>query len=99
MYRQLKVGKRAIRIRRAKEPLLLTFCSAAVAAAATEESESPNSDGDFHGDCSNFPTAKTTLVPDLVPDMKMDLELYEGIVSQPIIEPTVSETRILTCVL
>lgn len=69
-----------------KEPLLLTFCSAAAATAAAEVSESTNSDGDCDGNCSKFPTTKTTLN-----QTKVDLELYEGIVSQPIIEPTVSK--------
>lgn len=76
-----------------KEPLLLTFCSATAAAAAaatTEEAETPNTDGDSDGDGSKFLIGKTNPKPDLGPNMKLDLELYEGIVSQPIIEPTVS---------
>ncbi|XP_034408143.1 microtubule-associated protein 1B isoform X2 [Cyclopterus lumpus] len=77
----LRGGKRAIRIRRVKEPLLLTFSAATDAA---EEAAAPNaaSDEDF------WLNGNAGVRPELGVNMKLDSELYEGIVSQPIIEPT-----------
>ncbi|XP_078787610.1 uncharacterized protein si:dkeyp-121d4.3 isoform X2 [Oryzias latipes] len=67
---QLKVGKRAIRIKRSKEPLLLTLC-------APEDV-----------DKSAYKIQKkASRQIDIGPNMVLDSELYEGIVSQPIIEP------------
>ena len=82
------MGKRAIRIRRVKEPLLLTLCTTTVANA--EEDEAENTEGGGDGDSSRPPRGKAHTKQELGPNMKLDTELYEGIVSQPIIEPTVS---------
>ncbi|XP_061693309.1 uncharacterized protein si:dkeyp-121d4.3 [Syngnathoides biaculeatus] len=65
---ELRAGNRAIRIRRVKEPLLLTLCS-------------PTSK------VTTLPPAKAKPAP---ANMWLDPELYEGVVSQPIIEPTAS---------
>lgn len=78
-----------------KEPLLLTFCSATAAAAAAveeekEEEEKPTTDGD--GASPQALKGKANTKSEMGPTMKLDSELYEGIVSQPIIEPTVSKT-------
>ncbi|XP_040905011.1 uncharacterized protein si:dkeyp-121d4.3 isoform X2 [Toxotes jaculatrix] len=81
----LKTGKQAIRIRRVKEPLLLTLCTAA---ATGEESEAENTNSDSDGDSSKSLRGKANAK--VGPNMKLDTELYEGIVSQPIIEPTPS---------
>ncbi|XP_018530342.1 uncharacterized protein LOC108882367 isoform X2 [Lates calcarifer] len=81
----LKTGKRAIRIRRVKEPLLLTLCTAT--AAVAEELKAENGDSDTDADSTPL-RGKANTKPDLGPTMKLDTELYEGIVSQPIIEPT-----------
>lgn len=89
------MGKRAVRIRRVKEPLLLTFCSATDAAAAeSKEAESQNTDGNSDG--SQLLIGKTKAKLELGPNMRLDSELYEGIVSQTIIEPTVSVTATST---
>ncbi|XP_045897964.1 uncharacterized protein LOC123965491, partial [Micropterus dolomieu] len=90
-----KAGKRAIRIRRVKEPLLLTFSAATAAAAAavaatSEEAEAQNTDGDSGDDSSKSVKVKAAPRLELGPTRVLDPELYEGIVSQPIIEPTVS---------
>ncbi|XP_054455849.1 uncharacterized protein si:dkeyp-121d4.3 isoform X2 [Anoplopoma fimbria] len=77
----LRGGKRAIRIRRVKEPLLLTL-SAATAAAEEAATHSAASDEDL------WLNGKAGVRPELGVNMKLDTELYEGIVSQPIIEPT-----------
>lgn len=90
---QLRVGKRAIRIRRVKEPLLLTLCAATAAAAASaDEAEAQDFSGDSDNDSSKSFKGKANSKMELGPNMKLDPELYEGIVSQPIIEPTVSKT-------
>ncbi|KAE8280919.1 hypothetical protein D5F01_LYC21488 [Larimichthys crocea] len=81
----LRAGKRAIRIRRVKEPLLLTLCSAT---AAIEEAETQNTDHDGKEDSSKWLKGKANVKPQLAPNMHLDTELYEGVVSQPIIEPT-----------
>lgn len=90
------MGKRAVRIRRVKEPLLLTFCSATDAAAAeAKEAESHNME--YSCDGSQLLTGKTKAKLEVGPNMRLDLELYEGIVSQTIIEPTVSVAATSTC--
>ncbi|XP_037321498.2 uncharacterized protein si:dkeyp-121d4.3 [Pungitius pungitius] len=76
----LRGGKRAIRIQRVTEPLLLTL-SAATAAAEEEQAAAWHS------------VVKKELqlngkAGEVGANMKLDPELYEGIVSQPIIEPT-----------
>lgn len=79
-----------------KEPLLLTFCSAtAAAAAAVEEKKEEKEETPTTGGDSDPPQAlkgKANTKSEIGPTMKLDPELYEGIVSQPIIEPTVSKT-------
>ncbi|XP_061545241.1 uncharacterized protein si:dkeyp-121d4.3 [Phycodurus eques] len=65
---KLRAGNRAIRIRRVKEPLLLTLCSPA-------------------SKVMTLPPVKVKPAP---ANMWLDPELYEGVVSQPIIEPTTS---------
>ena len=84
MDAQLRVGKRAIRIQRVKEPLLLTLCTAT--GSAVDGAEIENGDDNSSYALWKKPTAKLELGPNMV----MDTELYEGIVSQPIIEPKVS---------
>ncbi|KAM6922319.1 uncharacterized protein PEZ65_010742 isoform 1-T1 [Lycodopsis pacificus] len=73
----LRGGKRAIRIRRVKEPLLLTLSAATEATA-----HNAAADEDF------WLNGKAGIKPELCINMKLDTELYEGIVSQTIIEPT-----------
>ncbi|XP_028983518.2 serine/arginine repetitive matrix protein 2 isoform X2 [Betta splendens] len=81
----LKSGKRAVRICRVKEPLLLTLCTATAAAA----SEQPDANASSNGkDNSSSMPAKGKTEQEVPPNMMLDPELYEGIVSQPIIEPT-----------
>lgn len=82
---QLRAGKRAIRIRRVKEPLLLTLCTATTAAGEELESTTSNSNSDDR-QLKGRANAKLELGSKMV----LDPELYEGVVSQPIIEPTVS---------
>ncbi|XP_053189481.1 uncharacterized protein LOC128373210 [Scomber japonicus] len=83
----LRSGKKAIRIRRVKEPLLLTLCSATAAAAAEEEEfAAANSN---HDDRQLRARANAKL--ELGSKMVLDPELYEGVVSQPIIEPTTNK--------
>ncbi|XP_029376539.1 uncharacterized protein LOC115055158 isoform X2 [Echeneis naucrates] len=85
---ELKTGKRAIRIRRVKEPLLLTLCTATVASSEEADSESENTNADSDCDSAKSLKGKANAKLELGPNMKLDTELYEGIVSQPIIEPT-----------
>lgn len=73
-----------------KEPLLLTLCTAT--AAVAEELKAENGDSDTDADSTPL-RGKANTKPDLGPTMKLDTELYEGIVSQPIIEPTVRRLR------
>ncbi|XP_038154268.1 uncharacterized protein LOC119791943 isoform X3 [Cyprinodon tularosa] len=75
----LRAGKRAIRIKRAKEPLLLTLCG------ASEETESAATAQDQASVCLDRPRPGAKI--QLEPHMVLDSELYEGIVSQTIIEP------------
>lgn len=83
---QLRAGKRAIRIKRAKEPLLLTLCG------ASEETESAATAQDQASVCLDRPRPGAKL--QLEPHMVLDSELYEGIVSQTIIEPKVGGQRV-----
>lgn len=74
-----------------KEPLLLTLCTAtAAAAAATEQPETGTSTNGIGGENSSSKLLRGKPKQELPPNMILDPELYEGIVSQPIIEPTVS---------
>ncbi|XP_043992669.1 uncharacterized protein si:dkeyp-121d4.3 isoform X1 [Gambusia affinis] len=77
----LRGGKRAVRIKRVKEPLLLTLCGAS--SSAPEELERTN--GEMVSVGPNRTTSKSR--EELEPHMVLDSELYEGIVSQTIIEP------------
>ncbi|XP_037638022.1 uncharacterized protein si:dkeyp-121d4.3 isoform X2 [Sebastes umbrosus] len=77
----LKGGKQAIRMRRVKEPLLLTLSAATAAAAATAGDEEAD-------DEESFLSPKSGVRQELGVNMMLDPELYEGIVSQTIIEPT-----------
>lgn len=73
-----------------KEPLLLTLCAAT--AATTEEGESHSTEGGGNQDSSKLLRRKANVKPERPPNMMLDAELYEGIVSQPIIEHSVRET-------
>lgn len=90
------MGKRAIRICRVKEPLLLTLCTATAAAAAEEAGVETATNG-VGGENSSSKLFRGKSKVEIPPNMMLDSELYEGIVSQPIIEPTVSNG--LTCLL
>lgn len=68
-----------------KEPLLLTFCSAAAAASRTDDGQD---DGQDAGSGAQKPHSSAK--SDVGPNMKLDPELYEGVVTQTIIEPSVS---------
>lgn len=79
-----------------KEPLLLTFsaatAAAAAAAAAAKEASTQNVDTlPLEEDSPLYGKGSTR--PELGVNMLLDPELYEGIVSQTIIEPTVSRTN------
>lgn len=64
-----------------KEPLLLTFCSTNSTAKDV---------GTANLDQSGLRVLGKTILPtDLGPNMRLDTELYEGIVTQTIIEPKV----------
>ncbi|KAM8858723.1 uncharacterized protein AB9W97_019153 isoform 2-T2 [Spinachia spinachia] len=78
----LRGGERAIRIRRVTEPLLLTLSAATAAAEEEAAARHPvvGKDLQLNG--------KAGVGREVGANMKLDLELYEGIVSQPIIEPT-----------
>lgn len=80
---QLRVGKRAIRIKRVKEPLLLTLCGA----PSSEEMDSMSTSEQKALVGSSL--TKSGSKEELEPHMVLDQELYEGIVSQTIIEPKV----------
>lgn len=80
---QLKSGKHAVRIQRAKEPLLLTYCPSD---SAVDQDLRPQ-----NLDQSGLKVLGKTILPsDLGPNMRLDTELYEGIITQTIIEPRVS---------
>ncbi|XP_019222016.1 uncharacterized protein si:dkeyp-121d4.3 isoform X3 [Oreochromis niloticus] len=80
---QLRAGKRAVRIQRVREPLLLTLCTATANASGDEEDRKEN---DGTKDCFTKPI-RTRTKQEIGPNMMLDTELYEGIVSQTIIEP------------
>lgn len=84
---QLRSGNRAIRIKRVKEPLLLTICSAAASSASKEDDSQDGDDG--------VQKLQTTIKSEVGPDMKLDPELYEGVVTQTIIESSVSTSCLL----
>lgn len=63
-----------------KEPLLLTMSSATAASAG-------GGDGGLK--------LQSSLKAEMGPNMKLDPELYEGVVTQTIIEPTVSTSCLL----
>ncbi|KAM4599815.1 uncharacterized protein V3H82_008446 [Fundulus diaphanus] len=75
----LRAGKRAIRIKRQNEPLLLTLCG------APDGTEKVSSDEEKVS-VQPQETTSGSKVP-MEPHMILDPELYEGIVSQTIIEP------------
>ncbi|XP_053292014.1 uncharacterized protein si:dkeyp-121d4.3 isoform X1 [Pleuronectes platessa] len=76
----LITGKHAVRIRRVKEPLLLMLST------AKENSEVENGNNESNREFLKTSRGRANL--ELGPHMWLDTELYEGIVSQPIIEPT-----------
>lgn len=80
---QLRAGKQAVRIKRAKEPLLLTLCSSS--SDELENKITNSEENSFY-----MPKKKHQASTEVGPNMVLDTELYEGIVSQPIIEPKVS---------
>lgn len=71
-----------MRIQRVKEPLLLTFCP--TNGTVDKDLRPPNLD---QGGLTVL--GKTILPTDLGPNMRLDTELYEGIVTQTIIDPKV----------
>ncbi|MEQ2252072.1 hypothetical protein ILYODFUR_017936, partial [Ilyodon furcidens] len=79
----LRAGKRALRIKRVKEPLLLTLCGAS--SSASEETESVSTNGENVSICPDRMRSSSKV--NMEPHMVLDPELYEGIVSQTIIEP------------
>lgn len=68
-----------------KEPLLLTLCTATAAAASEQLDVSSDTEENSLSVLAGVKTKQ-----ELPPNMMLDQELYEGIVSQPIVEPTVS---------
>ncbi|MEQ2203935.1 hypothetical protein XENOCAPTIV_005485 [Xenoophorus captivus] len=92
---QLRAGKRAIRIKRAKEPLLLTLCGAS--SSASEETESVSTNGE---NVSIRPDRmRSSSKVNMEPHIVLDPELYEGIVSQTIIEPKAFTAAVFSCCL
>lgn len=69
-----------------KEPLLLALCTATATAGGDEEDKTEN---DASKDCFTKPI-RTRTKQEIGPNMVLDTELYEGIVSQTIIEPKVT---------
>lgn len=69
-----------------REPLLLTLCTATANASGDEEDRKEN---DGTKDCFTKPI-RTRTKQEIGPNMMLDTELYEGIVSQTIIEPKVT---------
>lgn len=63
-----------------KEPLLLTICSAAATSASKDDD----------GLDVDVQKLQTSIKSEVGPNMQLDPELYEGVVTQTIIEPTVS---------
>lgn len=70
-----------------KEPLLLTICSAAAASASKKDD---GQDGDV-----SVQKLQNSMKSEVGPNMKLDPELYEGVVTQTIIEPSVSTSYLL----
>lgn len=70
-----------------KEPLLLTVCSAA-AASASKKDDSQDLD-------VGVQKIQNSIKAEVGPNMKLDPELYEGVVTQTIIEPSVSTSCLL----
>lgn len=68
-----------------KEPLLLTFCSAA-ASSASNEDDARDDAQDVH---DSLQMLQSSTKAEAGPNMKLDPELYEGVVTQTIIEPSV----------
>lgn len=81
----------AIRIKRVKEPLLLML----EPTPTKVETEKSNKDSNLLNNTGKNAKSKMEVPSNMV----LDEELYEGIVSQPIIEPTVSEVLRYTVVL
>lgn len=91
---QLRAGPRAIRIKRVKEPLLLTFCSAAATASASNEDDAQDDARDDAQDVhDSLQMLQSGTKAEVGPNMKLDPELYEGVVTQTIIEPSVRPSR------
>lgn len=76
-----------------KEPLLLTLCSVTTEKQEVEEEEEDEDEDENERDSVENPSRRLLPNPKDIPlsNFELDPELYEGIVSQPIIEPTVSE--------
>lgn len=70
-----------------KEPLLLTICSAAAASASKKDD---GQDVDV-----SVQKIQNSVKAEVGPNMKLDPELYEGVVTQTIIEPSVSTSCLL----
>lgn len=68
-----------------KEPLLLTLCSAAAASTGRKDDGQDVDDGAQRSHSSGK--------SDVGANMKLDPELYEGVVTQTIIEPSVSSEK------
>lgn len=83
---QLRAGNRAVRIKRVKEPLLLTVCSAAATSAGGREEARDVGVQRF----------QNSLKSEAGANLKLDPELYEGVVTQTIIEPSVN-TSVCWC--
>lgn len=70
-----------------KEPLLLTICSAAATSASKKDD---GQDVDV-----SIQKLQNSITSEVGPHMKLDPELYEGVVTQTIIEPSVSTSCLL----
>ncbi|TNM99373.1 hypothetical protein fugu_012406 [Takifugu bimaculatus] len=76
----LRSGNRAIRIKRVKEPLLLTICSASASSASKGDNSQNDND--------SVQQLQNSMTSEVGPNMKLDPELYEGVVTQTITEPS-----------
>lgn len=97
---ELHAGKRAIRIQRVKEPLLFTLRSmGSEKQEAEEEKEEDEDDDEDESESEPEEGMQTEETPDLsdkplqlkhysMASFHLDPELYEGVVSQTIIDPT-----------
>lgn len=72
-----------------KEPLLLTFCSAAAASASNEDDARDDAQDDAQDVHGSLQRLQSSTKAEVGPNMKLDPELYEGVVTQTIIEPSV----------